>query len=113
MVAVTQGISQKHGGVVPAHFEGHEVDVLRQHSQSWPACLLVHLCEVFLICTDVGLSVGDLEDLDLLHGPLYVFLSDTGATAHVAEGEGFVLVVADEVDDARRPPGEVGLLAEV
>jgi hypothetical protein len=89
------------------------VDVLGDDSQPRPARLLVHFGQVLLVETDVGLAVGNLEDLDLLESPLDVLLSDAGAPAHVAEGVGLAPVLAEEVDDALRPPGEVGLLAEV
>lgn len=89
------------------------MDIFRQHAQSRPSCLLVHLGQVLLVCADVGLAVGILQDLYLFHRPSDVLFCYARSSTHFAQGVGLVLVLSDEVYQSLAPPREVSLLAEI
>lgn len=89
------------------------MDIFRQHAQSRPSCLLVHLSQVLLVSADVGLAVRILQDLYLFHRPSDVLFCYARSSTHLPQGVGLVLVLSDEVYQSLAPPRKVSLLAEI
>lgn len=90
------------------------MNVFRDYSQPGLPCLLIHFTQNLLVCADVRLVIGNLQQFYLLKSPFNVFLCDTGLSAHVGQGEvRFVFVLSDKIHQSLAPPREVGFVAEV
>lgn len=89
------------------------MDILGNHAQSRPSCLLVHLSQVLLVSADVGLTVRVLQDFYLLQRPSDVFLGYARPSTHVSQRVGLVLVLSDEVYQSLAPPRKISLLSEI
>lgn len=87
------------------------MNLLRQHSKTWPSCLLVEICQILFVSANVGLVIGNFQYFNLLHGPFEILLSNSSSFTHISQSVSFIFVFPDEVNHSLSPPTEISFFS--